>query len=123
MQRVKYFNLGSLKKTKVTASTGLILIMSFAKEGIPALYTSSGIDSVDHGEEWTKAKKKKFITENYHKPSDEYNSDWDLSGAIDDLLLLFRVGYKLAMESSFPNWKEGCEFKVKRDADMEKARQ
>jgi len=96
---------------------------SFAKEGIPALYTSSGIDSVEHGEDWTKAKRKKFITENYHKPSDEYNSDWDLSGAIDDLLLLFRVGYKLAMESSFPNWKEGCEFKVKRDADMEKARQ
>jgi len=31
-QRVKNFNLGLLKKTKVTASSGLILIMSFAKE-------------------------------------------------------------------------------------------
>ena len=31
-QKVKNFNLGSLKKTKVTASSGLILIMSFAKE-------------------------------------------------------------------------------------------
>lgn len=31
-QKVKYFNLGLLKKTKVTASSGLILIMSFAKE-------------------------------------------------------------------------------------------
>jgi len=31
-QKVKIFNLGSLKKTKVTASSGLILIMSFAKE-------------------------------------------------------------------------------------------
>lgn len=31
-QRVKNFNIGSLRKTKVTASSGLILIMSFAKE-------------------------------------------------------------------------------------------
>jgi len=31
-QKVKNFNLGSLRKTKVTASSGLILIMSFAKE-------------------------------------------------------------------------------------------
>jgi len=31
-QKVKNFNLWSLKKTKVTASSGLILIMSFAKE-------------------------------------------------------------------------------------------
>ena len=31
-QKVKNFNLGSLKKTKVTASSGLILIKSFAKE-------------------------------------------------------------------------------------------
>lgn len=31
-QRVKNFNLGLLKKTKVTSSSGLMLIMSFAKE-------------------------------------------------------------------------------------------
>jgi hypothetical protein len=26
------------------------------------------------------------------------------------------------MESTFPNWKEGTEFKAKRDADMEAAK-
>ncbi len=31
-QKVKNFNIGLLNKTKVTASSGLILIMSFAKE-------------------------------------------------------------------------------------------
>ena len=95
---------------------------SFAKQGIPALYTSTGIDHVEHGEEWTLAKKEKYTTENYHKPSDEFDPNWDLSGAIEDLRLLFRVGYKLSMESTFPNWKEGTEFKAKRDADMEAAR-
>jgi Zn-dependent M28 family amino/carboxypeptidase len=95
---------------------------SFAKQGVPALYTSTGIDHVEHGEEWTLAKKEKYTAENYHKPSDEFDPNWDLSGAIDDLRLLFRVGYKLSMESTFPNWKEGTEFKAKRDADMEAAR-
>jgi Zn-dependent M28 family amino/carboxypeptidase len=94
----------------------------FAKQGIPALYTSNGIDHVEHGEEWTLAKMDKYTAENYHKPSDEYDPNWDLSGAIDDLRLLFRVAYSLSMESSFPNWKEGSEFKAKRDADLEAAK-
>lgn len=95
---------------------------SFAKQGIPALYTSTGIDHVEHGEKWALAKRDKYVAENYHKPSDEFDPNWDLSGAIDDLRLLFRVGYKLSMESTFPNWKEGTEFKAKRDADIEAAR-
>jgi hypothetical protein len=35
--------------------------------------------------------------------------------------LLFKVGYRLSMESTFPNWREGTEFKAKRDADMKAA--
>jgi len=90
----------------------------FAKQGIPSVYPSGGTDSVEHGKEWTLAKKDKYTAENYHKPSDEFDPDWDLSGAIDDLRLLFKVGYRLAMESTFPNWKEATPYKAKRDADM-----
>jgi len=96
---------------------------SFAKEGIPALYTSGGVDHVEHGEEWGLAKRDKYIAENYHKPSDEFDPNWDFSGMIEDLRLLFKVGYMLSMESTFPNWEEGSEFKAKRDADMEAVRQ
>jgi Zn-dependent M28 family amino/carboxypeptidase len=91
---------------------------SFAKQGIPALYTSSGVDHIEHGEEWGLAKRDEYVAKNYHKPSDEYDPNWDLSGAIDDLRLLFKIGYRLSMESTFPNWKEGTEFKAKRDADI-----
>lgn len=90
----------------------------FAKQGIPAVYPSGGIDSMEHGKEWTLAKKDNYTAQDYHKPSDEYDPNWDLSGAIDDLRLLFKVGYRLAEESTFPNWKEGTEYKAKRDADM-----
>ena len=91
---------------------------SFAKVGIPALYLDSGIDHVEHGPEWTLAQMAKYTAENYHKPTDEFDPNWDLSGAIQDLHLLFEIGYRLAMGSSFPNWQTGNEFRAIRDADM-----
>ena len=90
----------------------------FAKQGIPAVYPSGGVDHIEHGREWTLALREKYTAENYHKPSDEFDPNWDLSGAIDDLRLLFKVGYRLAMEPTFPNWKEGTDYRAKRDADM-----
>ena len=95
----------------------------FAKQGIPSVYPNGGSDQVEHGREWTIAKREKYTAENYHKPSDEFDPNWDLSGAIDDLRLLFKVGYRLAMESTFPNWKVGTPYKAKRDADMASASQ
>ena len=90
----------------------------FAKEGVPALYTDPGIDHVEHGEQWTRERRDEYTNQNYHKPSDEYSPDWDLQGGVDDLQLLFMVGHALANTSSFPNWKEGTEFKATRDAMM-----
>jgi Zn-dependent M28 family amino/carboxypeptidase len=95
---------------------------SFARQGIPAVYPSGGVDSVEHGKEWGLAQKAKFTAENYHKPSDEFDPNWDLSGAVDDLRLLFKVGYRLAMESTFPNWKEGVDYRATRDADLAAAK-
>ncbi|MFQ6046891.1 MAG: M28 family metallopeptidase, partial [Gemmatimonadales bacterium] len=94
---------------------------SFAKQGVPALYADAGIDHVIHGEEWTLAQRDEYTNKNYHKPSDEYDPSWDLSGAVDDLRLLFRVGYRLANESYFPNWSEGTEFRALRDSMMAEA--
>lgn len=90
----------------------------FAKQGIPSVYIGTGIDHVEHGEEWTIAKRDKYLAEKYHKPGDEFDPSWDFTGAIEDLKLTFKVGYLLSMESRFPNWKEGTEFKAKRDADL-----
>jgi len=90
---------------------------NFAKVGIPALYTDNGIEHVEHGADWTLQQLANYTAENYHKPSDEYNPDWDLTGAIDDMRLLFEVGYNLANAAVFPDWFEGNEFKAIRDAD------
>ena len=78
---------------------------SLAKRGVPVLYTGSGTDHVVHGTEWTRAQRDKYVAEKYHKPSDEFDPAWDLSGTVDDLRLLFKIGYRLAGESTFPKWK------------------
>ena len=92
---------------------------SFAKKGIPALYTKMGIDHVEKGSEWTLEQIDRWVKEHYHKPSDHYDPNtWDLTGALDDIRLLFRVGYKLSMEDRFPNWYMGTEFRALRDKMM-----
>ena len=89
---------------------------SLARVGIPALYTDAGIDHVEHGPEWGRARRDEYTAQRYHKPTDEYDPSWDLSGALEDLRLLFHVGYWLATGSDWPNWREGTEFKSTRDA-------
>ena len=91
---------------------------SFAKVGVPSLYTDSGIDHVEHGEEWTLARRADYVANRYHKPSDEFDPSWDLTGAMDDLELLFRVGYRIAAGEEWPNWREGNEFRAIRDRDL-----
>ncbi|MFQ5679724.1 MAG: M28 family metallopeptidase [Gemmatimonadota bacterium] len=88
----------------------------FAKRGVPALYTDAGIDHVEGGEEYGRRMRDEYTAERYHKPSDEYDASWDLSGGVEDLRLLFRVGYRAADGSAYPNWREGTEFRAIRDS-------
>ncbi len=88
---------------------------SFAKVGIPALAQGFGIDVVGKGKEYGKKMQDAFNEQHYHQPSDQYESSWDLSGAIDDLQLLFLVSKRLAYGHYFPGWKDGSEFKAIRD--------
>lgn len=91
----------------------------FAKVGIPALYTHTGIDHVEQGAVYGKQLQDDYVAKYYHKPSDEYDtSRWNLEGAVEDLKLLFNVGKRLAFESTWPQWKAGSEFKAVRDGYM-----
>jgi Zn-dependent M28 family amino/carboxypeptidase len=88
---------------------------SFAQRGVPTLYTGTGTDHVTYGPEWTRKQRNRYVAEKYHKPSDEFDPAWDLSGMVDDLRLLFRVGYRVADESTFPRWKADAPYKPARD--------
>ena len=88
---------------------------NFAKQGVPALYLTPATDSRENGKLWGKHQLEAYVAHDYHKPSDEYSSDWDLSGAAENVLLFFGIGEALANSRDWPNWHEGTEFKGKRD--------
>lgn len=88
-----------------------------AKRGVPSLYTDEGVLAPDKGSAWARAERDAYVAERYHKPQDEYDEEtWDLRGAVDDLQLLFRVGWHLADTEAWPNWREGVEFRAVRDS-------
>lgn len=89
---------------------------SFAKQGVPSLYLNNGIDHETKGEEWTRQQQDDYTANRYHKPADEYDPNWDLSGAIQDLQLLYDIGDELANSEIWPNWNQGVAFKATRDA-------
>jgi Zn-dependent M28 family amino/carboxypeptidase len=91
---------------------------NFAKVGVPALYPDIGVDHVERGEAWTREQMDRYEAERYHKPADEYEAEWDLRGAVQDLALIYRVGIRLATEEPWPTWQEGSEFKAARDSMM-----
>lgn len=84
--------------------------VNFARAGIPALYAMSGLDLVDGGEAAGRKAADDYTANRYHKPSDNYDPNWDYRGVIEDLDLLYAVGRKLADESIFPKWKAGADF-------------
>ena len=88
----------------------------FAKQGVPAIYTDSGGDYIGKPPDYGKTKRDEYTANDYHKVTDEVKPDWDLSGAVEDLRLLFETGYKVAQADKWPEWKPGTEFKAKREA-------
>jgi Zn-dependent M28 family amino/carboxypeptidase len=87
----------------------------FAKLGVPALYTNPGTNYVGKPPDYGQQKRNEYTSKNYHKVSDEIKPDWDLSGAGEDLQLLFQVGWRVAQNERIPEWMPGTEFKARRE--------
>ena len=88
---------------------------NFAKAGVPSLYVKSGTTLRDAPDGTGKALLDDFEARRYHKPGDEYSGDWDVSGSVEDLRLLFEVGARVANDTSWPAWREGNEFAPARE--------
>lgn len=91
----------------------------FSKVGLPSLYIGKGEHLVARATD-APLRSDEFDLHDYHQGSDEVRPDWDLSGAVEDVQLLFEVGDQVANGGKFPEWKPGTEFKAKRDAMLKK---
>ena len=89
--------------------------ISLAKLGLPMLYADGGVDHVTKGTAYGEAFDKEYTDLRYHKPTDEYDNSWDLSGVKQVTEIMFELGYNLADSNDWPNWYDGNEFRALRD--------
>jgi len=92
--------------------------VSFAKKGVPMLYADAGQDKIDGGVAAGKAFADVYTAQRYHKPADEYDPSWDMSGMEQEVQMLFQLGRDIADSDDWPEWYEGNEFKAIRDASL-----
>lgn len=85
--------------------------LNFVRAGVPALYASSGVDLIDGGAEKGRQLAADYVSNHYHKASDEYDPSWDFRGVVQDVQTFYDVGRKLADSEQFPQWKPGSDFR------------
>ena len=88
------------------------------KVGVPALYPKTGNEFVGKPADFGPKMRAMYDATDYHKPSDEVKPDWDMTGMAADARLLFRVGVRVATGATWPEWKEGAEFKALREKSL-----
>ncbi len=79
--------------------------LEFAKGGVPSLETSPGIEHIGKPAGYGVQKRDEYIRNDYHKTTDEPKADWDLTGAVEDLQVIFDVGYNVAQGNTRPRFK------------------
>ena len=89
--------------------------ISFAKRGVPMLYSNNGSDLVVGGRDAAFNLSYDYTLNHYHQPSDEYSDDWDMSGIEQTIDTIFNVSFNLSNSDDWPNWYEDNEFRSIRD--------
>ena len=89
--------------------------ISLAKVGVPMIYPAGGFDLRAGGTAAGLANKTRYLETLYHQPTDEFDPGWTISGPLDDAIVLFAFGERLANGELWPNWREGNEFRRIRD--------
>ncbi len=96
---------------------------NFAKVGIPAFSLDPGQDYLGkpagYGEKiWNEYEEKR-----YHRPKDEYDPAFDLSGSAQTARIALYVGYRVASTDAMPQWNPGDEFAAARASALDAAAQ
>ena len=97
-----------------------------ARLGVPTLLLMSlggGPDFVKGGREAGDRWVADFTAHCYHQPCDAWRPDWNLSGAAQDVSLLYDIGRKLASDGAWPGWKPGSEFRAIREQSSDRRHQ
>lgn len=94
--------------------------ISFAKRGVPVLFSDDGFDLIDGGKIAGMEKLYDYTLNKYHAVNDEYDESWNLEGLEQNINTIFSISLQLANSNSWPNWYENNEFRAIRDLQLSK---
>ena len=92
--------------------------ISFAKKGVPVLYSDDGFDLEEGGIEEGFNEIYDYTNFRYHGVNDEYDPSWNLEGFEQTIDTIFNISLDLSNSYDWPNWYEGNEFRATRDAQL-----
>ena len=92
--------------------------ISFAKKGVPVLYSDDGFDLQIGGIEKGFSEIYDYTSSRYHGVEDEYDASWNLQGFEQTIHTIFNISYALSNSNDWPNWYEGNEFRAIRDKQL-----
>jgi Zn-dependent M28 family amino/carboxypeptidase len=87
---------------------------SLSRVGIPAFSISEGMKYRGHDEAWGEAQAKDYVTNNYHKPTDEFHPVWDFQGLAKMASFGYELGMAAAQRPDLIQWLPGDEFEPAR---------
>ncbi len=82
----------------------------FARAGVPAISIESGIDFVGRPAGWGEEQSRIYNEERYHRPSDEYRSDFRYDGMVQQVRVMLWLVRAVANDSGLPKWLPSSEF-------------
>jgi Zn-dependent M28 family amino/carboxypeptidase len=88
--------------------------LEFARAGVPVLYTKARSGYLNKPDNYATEVVNNYFTHDYHQVTDSFHGDWDFSGGVQDIQLLFQVGLDIA-QGATPTWNAGSEFKAAGD--------
>src|SRR2546428_128709 len=82
---------------------------NFAKVGIPAFSLDPGLDYIGKPKGYGETIWKEYEEKRYHRPKDEYDPSFDLSGSAESARIALYVGYRGAQADGMPRGNKGDE--------------
>ncbi len=89
---------------------------NFAKVGIPAFSIDPGLDYIGKPAGYGSRIWDEYEEKRYHRPKDEYDPGFDLSGSAATARIALFIGERVAQASAMPRWNAGDEFEAARRA-------
>jgi TonB family protein len=87
---------------------------SLSRVGIPAFSISQGMKFAGHDLAWGEAQAKDYVSNHYHKPSDEFDPGWDFQGLAKMTSFGYELGAAAAQVPELIQWLPGDEFEPAR---------